>query len=292
MIRSLPRIASILIIILFFSPDLFSQAGIAGSNQQKNDSISVHSLFASTGYGSNMVYLGSTISQDLPFGFVSVTYGFRERLYFSYSAVHISSRNPFAAFSTASLTYNQTFNSWFDASAGIYGYLVAPSLTDTLFNNFVYGNLTLGFDWKILYTQITAGSIFNVRQRAYFQIRNSRYFQTRDFKSGKFNFSFDPYFNLMAGPLTKQELTGSSVIIISPPFKKKGKSNSSSSSSSTKYTTSYGLMELDFGIPVTFNANRFSVEAEPGYILPFYDNEGYPGTRGFIFTLTASLRIL
>lgn len=118
------------------------------------------SFYAGGGYGSNMIYLGSTMSQDNPYGYASVSYGFHNKLFATVSAVHLSAADPLAAFYIGSLSYSHPFNDWFDISAGLYRYQVDPSLTDTLFGSFNYGDLTLGFDWNILYTKISAGALF------------------------------------------------------------------------------------------------------------------------------------
>ena len=96
---------------------------------------SKHALYAGSGYGSNMIYLGSTISRNQPYGYGSLIYGFNGELYASVSVVHLSGLNPFLSFYIGALSYNHTFNSWFDISAGAYRYEVAQSLADSLFGS-------------------------------------------------------------------------------------------------------------------------------------------------------------
>jgi hypothetical protein len=251
---------------------------------------SPHSLFTGLGYGSNMVYLGSTISQDQPFGYSALTYGYRDALYATVSAVHLAERSPFLAFCSGSLSFNHTFNSWFDISASFSGYKAAPSLADTLFNKFLYGDLTLGFDWRLIYTKITGGILYSDEINGYFQIRNSRYFETPEFTKNKVTLSFDPNFSILFGPLTKVETSDGRIITISPPYRKGGKWGNSTPVSII--STSFGLIELDFGLPVSFNASRFAIEAEPAYILPVYDDPEYPGLKGFVFLLSGYFRIM
>jgi hypothetical protein len=104
---------------------------------------------------------GSTISQNQSYSYGSISYGLGGEFYASISSVHLQGLDPFLSFHSGSLTYNHVFNSWFDISAGIYRYQVAPSLTETLFSNFTYGDLTLGFDWRLLYSKISAGALSN-----------------------------------------------------------------------------------------------------------------------------------
>ena len=254
-----------------------------------NTEDSKHSLFTSTGYGSNMIYLGSTISQDRPYGYGAVTYGFNDKLYFTTSAVHLSGTNPFVAFYAGTVSYNHVFNSWFDISAGISRYQVSKSLTDTLFNSFFYGDITFGTDWRILYTKISAGGLLSDGTSTYFQLRNSRYFQTPGFTSKKFYFSFDPYFNLLAGSITKEETATGTTVSLSPPFRKKG--NGKNGTISTKYITAFGIMDVDFGLPVAFITGRLTIEAEPSYLIPVYKDPEYPGLKGFNFLVSVYFRI-
>jgi hypothetical protein len=283
----------VLIMIISFVPvqvlsQADSQAPEVHSDSSKNET-SRHSLYSSLGYGSNLIYLGSTISQNQPYGYAALTYGYRDKLYFTVSAVHLHERSPFIAFSSGSINYNHTFNSWFDISAGISGYLVAPSLSDTLFGNFLYGDLTLGIDWRLLYTKISVGGLVMDGINPYLQLRNSRYFKTPEFSKKDLFFSFDPYFNFLFGSLTRTETTTGTIINISPPYRKGGKHGQTSST--TEYTELFSIMEVDFGLPVSFNSDHITVEAEPGYLIPFYDDPQYPGLKRFVFTFSVYFRI-
>src|SRR4030042_5133464 len=154
MIRS-GKIISVLVCsagMVLMPLSVVSQADTAISVNTPLNVESPHSFYTSLGYGSNMIYLGSTISQNQSYGYGSLVYCFKDALYASFSAVHLDDRNPFMAFYIGSLSYSHTFNSWFELSAGLYRYQFAPSLVDTFFNSFFYGDLTLGFDWKILYS--------------------------------------------------------------------------------------------------------------------------------------------
>lgn len=257
------------------------------------DSLSVgskHAVYAGLGYGNNMIYLGSTISQNNPYGYAALTYGYRNALFASLTSVHLSNYSPFMAFYAGTINYSHTFNSWFDVAMSFTRYQVANSLTDTLFNSFFYGDLTLGFDWKILYSKILIGGLFSKESRAYFQFRNSRYFQTPEFSKKDLYFSFDPYVNLLFGSLTTMETTTGTKVISSPPFRKH--STEVQTTTTTKYSTKFGLMEADFGIPVSFNAARFTIEGEPGYVLPLYSGSDYSVMKGFVFTLSCYFKIL
>ena len=251
---------------------------------------SKHTLFSSLGYGTNFIYLGSTISGNQPYEYASLIYGFKSELYASASAVHLSSISPFLAFYSGTLSYSHVFNSWFDISASFSRYQVTASLQDDLFNSFYYSDLTAGFDWRILYTKITGGILFSEEEKnGYLQIRNSRYFQSREFTKNKFYFSFDPYITVLLGTITKIETTEGNIIKVSPPYKKGGKYGQSDPV--TTVSRSFGFMEADIGLPVSFNSGKFTFEAEPGYIMAGINDPEYTGPEGFYFTLSAYFRI-
>lgn len=247
-----------------------------------------HSLYAGAGYGSNMVYLGTTMSQDHGFGYTSLSYGLNDKLYLSATGYTISGFSPFLAFYGLGLSFNHAFNSWFDISTGLSRYGVAESLRDTLFSNFTYADATLGFDWRILYSKISLGGLFSEGSQFYLQTRHSRYFETPSFAGDKAFFSFDPYVNILFGKMISIETTEGTTTTLSPGYRPW---RSSGSGSSTTYTESFGPMEVDFGLPIAFSYDFFTLEIEPGYIIPFYSETGTTGMKGFLFMASAFFRI-
>ncbi len=270
-----------------------SNISLPAADTSKTESKAVrHSLYTGAGYGSNMIYLGSTISGNQPYGYGNITYGFRNQLYASMSAVHLSGTDPFLAFYIGALNYSHVINSWLDISAGIYRYQVPPSLTDTLFNNFTYGDLTLGFDWKLLYSKLSVGGLFSEENQAYFQFRNSRYFQTHEFFKGKANISFDPYANLLFGKLIEIETSAETSVVVSSPGRMWRQNNTSQGTSAITSTSErFGIREVDFGLPVAFNTDFMTIEAEVNYVLPLYNDPKYRSPQGFIFMLSGFFRI-
>ena len=250
-----------------------------------------HSFYAGTGFGSNMIYLGSTISRNQPYFYGNLTYGLKNKFYASVSPVHLSGSDPFLAFYIGALNYNHTFNSWFDIAVGTYRYQVPTSLSDTLFSSFTYGDLSLGFDWNLLYTKLTLGGLISEENQVYFQLRNSRYFQTPDFFKDKASISFDPYFNLLLGTLIKVETSEETKVIATSPGRKWKKYRNQGTVPSLSYLKKFGMMEIDFGIPISFNTDKFSIEAELNYTLPLSENQVNPGPKGFVFLLSAFIRI-
>jgi hypothetical protein len=256
----------------------------------KNDSTSSkYSLFGSAGYGSNLVYMGSTISGNLPYYSGSITLGYSGNLFLSASASHIPGESPFIAFYSLSSSYRYVVNSWFDFSADLAFFDIPKSLGSTLFSDFLYINASTGFDWKLLYTKVSFSGLLSKENSGYLQIRNSRYFQTAPFFKEKAFLSFDPNINLLFGRLVKIETSGSSTRYgNAPPFVQQKKKQTG-----ITYTYSYvfSMLDTEFSLPVTLNFDNFSFEAEAVYILPSYTNSDYPAPKGFNINLTAIIRI-
>jgi hypothetical protein len=249
---------------------------------------SIHSVYAGAGYGSNMIYLGTTMSQDHSFGYTSFSYGLMDKFYLSATGYTINDFTPFLAFYSLGLTFNHTFNSWFDISLNLSRYNVAESLKDTLFNSFTYADATLGFDWRILYSKISVGGLMAGESQFYIQTRHSRYFETPSFADDKAFFSFDPYVNLLFARMISIETADGTTTTVSPGYRP-WKNNTQGSS--TTYTETFGPMEIDFGLPIAFNYDFFTIELEPGYVLPFYSDTGTTGMKGFLFMASAFFRI-
>jgi hypothetical protein len=259
------------------------------SSSQIKSADDIHSLYTGIGAGSNMIYLGTSISNNKPFYSASATYGYRNKLFASASASHLSETSPYLAFYNLAMNYSHTFNSWFDISTDIAGYKTAESLKDSLFADFAFINLTTGFDWKLLYTRISFSGLISEENGFYLQISNSRYFETPEFFKGKALVYFDPDIDILFGNLISVETTpGSMKYRNTPPFSHARKKPSSSTET---YSERFGLMDLEFSLPVTFSYGKFSIEAQASYLLPVYSDPDYPELQGFTFYLNAIFKI-
>jgi hypothetical protein len=288
-LNALALLLSVLPLYSFCQADSLPQSGKGIDSGIKPES-SIHSLYAGAGYGSNMIYLGSSISSDKPYYAASLTYGYRNSFFITGSISHIKEVSPFMAFYSLSFNFSHTFNSWFDISADLAGYKTSDSMQDSLFSDFLFGDITTGFDWKIIYTKLSVGGLFSEDSRAFLQISNSRYLETPEFLHGKALISFDPNINVLFGKLVEIEITtGRYKFGFPPPFHHFRKNPYTTIES---YSYKYGLLDFEFSLPVTFSYDRFSIEAETSYILPAHTNSDYPAPRGFTFFLNAIIRIL
>jgi hypothetical protein len=258
-----------------------AQIDSVGTGKEK-----IHSLYAGFDYGSNLVYLGSTISDNLPYFTPSLTYGYKENLFFSLSASHVSTITPYVAFLSASASYNKTVNSWFDYSGGIAYFKTAQSLQQTLFSNFLQASITTGFDWNILYTRLSLSEVFSQTNSTYIQFRNSHYFQTGQIFKDKAFVSFDPNISLIVGTLVQIETTTGTTRL---PFRKFRKFPYVTST--TTYSYAFGLIDTEFSLPVTLNFTKFSLQAESLYILPSHTSPDYTSPEGFALNITAYFKI-
>ena len=255
------------------------------------DKSSVHSFYAGTGYGSNMLYLGTTMSQDNGFGYASAAYGFMDKLYLTATGYTIGNFTPFTAFYSLGVNFSHTFNSWFDISTTASRYNVAASLRDTLFSNFTYTDATLGFDWRILYSKLSVGGLFADGGQFYLQTRHSRYFETPSFAGDRAFFSFDPYVNILFGNMITVEATDNTTESSVLPGNKPWQRNRGNIPAGSTYSEKFGLMEIDLGLPVAFSYDFLTVEIEPGYVIPLYSETGSSGTRGFLLLTSIFFRI-
>lgn len=294
--------------MLFFSKEALSQADSA-STAVSDTGKTHHTLYSAAGYGSNMIYLGSTISQDQPYSFAALAYGYKSSIFLTVSAFHLANHDPYVAFYSGSLNYSHTFNSWFDISLSTSRYQITPSLRETLFNNFFYSDLTLGIDWKLLYSKLSAGWLYTGESSMYYQFRNSRFFKTPSFFKNKAFISFDPYVNILFGTLSTIKTSTDTITTVTYPFYKRnggagngygngngtgtstGSTTNSQTVTSTTLSKKFGILEIDFGIPVSFNTDRFTLEIEPGYVFPMYNETYFPGTKGFLFMVSCYIKI-
>lgn len=252
---------------------------------------SIHSFYAGTGYGSNMLYLGTTMSQDHGFGYAYLSYGLADKLYLTATGYTVGGFSPVAAFFNLGISFSHTLNSWFDISTSLSRYNVAKELRDTLFSNFTYADATLGLDWRLLYSKVSVGGLFAGYGQFYLQTRHSRYFETPSFARGKASFSFDPYVNLLFSTLVTAETTGGVTETTVSPSYRPWRRDSQTSTPGTIYTESFGLTEIDLGLPIAFNYDFLTLEIEPGYVFPMYSVTGSSGTKGFLLMAGLYFRI-
>lgn len=278
----LPRLKICALFFLFFPSFVSGRA-----SEPAADTVPKHALFAGAGYGSNMVYLGSTISGNQPFLYSSLVYSYKSEFYASFSAVHLFDYGHFPGSISASLNYNHIFNSWFDISAGMSAFKFNSAAEDNFIDHFYYGDVTLGVDWRLIYSQLSFGILNSDESSLFFQAKNSRYFSTPELWTGRFNISFDPYINFLFGKYYSIDSPEGTYAVAPLPGKGKGRPVPPA----TIYKDKFGIIEIDFGVPVSFNFDRLTIEAEPGYVIQTHGTSQYSGPKGFVFLLSGYFSI-
>ncbi|NLE33579.1 MAG: hypothetical protein GX622_00585 [Bacteroidales bacterium] len=51
------------------------------------------------------------------------------------------------------------------------------------------------------------------------------------------------------------------------------------------------MLEIEFGMPVAFNMNNMSLEAELSYLHPLFNDPAWPSPNGFIFSFSAIFKL-
>lgn len=324
--NALMRIGILSFLLSMSNLNLFSQSDTIMSVRQ-TDSLqsaginSKHSLYSGIGFGSSMIYPGTTIPRNQNFGYAALMYGFNNEFFASVSAFDLIYSDHFADFYSFSLSYMHNLNKWLDISLTLARFEFNKSWSDTLINNFIYADITTGIDMKYIYTNFSCSAFLSDKSQFYYQLKNSRYFQTPSFFNGKAFISFNPYVNLLFGthlrvntsvvtiPYTSYDTLTISNPNIQPVTDVNGSRIYSGSSSSpagsttivnsntvytsteeTSYSKIFGLMEIDLGLPVAINFRKLTIEAEAGYVIPTYSDILIPQPKGFVFMISGFLK--
>ena len=311
---------------LSFCVNAFSQADANRSFQETDTLSSVpapskHSVYSAIGYGSSKIYPGTSIPQNQTYGFAALMYGFKNQLYVTTSAFNLINSEYVADFYSFSLNYSRSLTKWFDLSLTGASFQFNKGFPDTLVKSFRYGDITMGFDWKILYTSISGSGYFSDKNQFYFQLKNSKYIQTPALFKGKAFFSFNPYVNLLFGSYNKAGTTLVSTTYTrydtltipdsnNQPATDENGNRTLPGSADSNYITiinaittninseiptlskKFGLLEINAGLPVAINLKRLTIEANAGYIIPFSSDALLPRSKGFSFMISGFLKIL
>lgn len=69
-------------------------------------------------------------------------------------------------------------------------------------------------------------------------------------------------------------------------------SGTSGTPPSTTTSVFFGLMEIDFGLPISLDTGRLVFEIEPGYVLPMFTDPSIPNPEGFSMMCNLYIKIL
>lgn len=247
---------------------------------QKSES--KHALYSGFGYGSDMLFSGISLSSNQPYLSTNLLYSFNKRWIASATIYHLPGVYPTIAFYDFSIGYQHTFNSYLDAGISFSSYSTAQKLQDEYFGNFNYLTISGGLDWRIIYTQLIYSSMFKEQSSGYLQIKNSHFFSTPYLFKGKGYFTFDPAVNMVMGDKFSSE------VVVS----QSGSGNNGTITETTIYKSSFGLLDMEFSLPVGFNFGKATFEMEPLYYLPIYEDPDFPAKKGLFLFINLYFKII
>jgi hypothetical protein len=293
------KIKFLFVLKLFIAGMLMPYLGF-GSQHQSADSttgnagikkvISAHKVYIGSGYGNDLLYDGSSLSANQPYVSADLNYVYRGKLWFSATAYNLPHLDLMLPMADLAVGFNHYFNDVFDISVALSNYRTAAEIKQQMYDNFSFFRVKGGIDWYWLYTTLAAGRMVGESSGMYYYFRNSKYFRTPDMGKSKSYFTFDPNFNMVYGtqisydPIVYTKSFPGKPPVINPPTSPGGEE--------AYYTTktSLGLVKMELSIPTAFVINRFTIEAEPVYLLPL-KTQTLQRDGGFYFFLNAYYRI-
>jgi len=85
------------------------------------------------------------------------------------------------------------------------------------------------------------------------------------------------------GTLIEVETSEETTVIAASPGRKWRKYTNQGTLTNLSYIKKFGMMEVDFGIPISLNTDRFSIEAELNYTLPLSEIRLIPDLKDSFF---------
>jgi hypothetical protein len=257
--------------------------------QENTDtSFQEHSLFLGSGYGNDLLYTGSSISDHQSFVSADITYSFMGKLWSSVMFYNLPGSDQAIPLIDFSAGYNHVFNDYFDVRGSLSYYHSSLDVEEDQTGSFAFLRIGGGFDWYWLYTRISAGRILEKDTGIYLYFRNSRYFRTPAFGKANHFFTLDPNINLLFGnytqitPLTRGRGTGPQ----RPGHQGQGQDFTYYDSANT-----FSLLHAEIALPVSFYFYNFIFDVEPVYLIPLNKTDDPSAAQGFYFFMNLAWRI-
>lgn len=295
-------------IILLFAVTLFSAGLIRASQTEPTDSLIGertpffspvnHSVFAGLGFGNDLIYNTSSLSDNQPFFSTDFMYAFRGNLWTALTLYNLPGQTPNIPFYDISAGYRHVFNDYLDASASFSSYHSSANLDESYYDSFQYLRLSAGLDWVYIYTRATLGRILEEGSGFYFYLKNSHFISTRN-KGSENYFTFDPNINMLFGNHTQiiPRIHGGGNIPGSGPQAggggpgRPGGGTTLPEEEQNEYHDKFTLMRIELSVPVSWNFRDFTMEIEPLLAIPALNDETYAASNGFFIFLNAYYRI-
>jgi hypothetical protein len=256
-----------------------------GQTEPLTDSLVVkeqaHQFFAGAGYGSDLIYYGTSVSGNQPYFSGELLYAWEKGLWAAAGFYHLPDQDPFFSFVDLSVGYSYVFNKVFDAGISVSQYHGGESIDTTLYANYTFLAANAGIDWMLLYTTFTPGWLLAEENSFYLMVDNTHFFRTPAFGKKDCYFSFNPGISFLFGSYAWLRQYGRQGGGGQGP----GPGGNRNIYTTTVIEEDFRLLDMQLSIPVEFYLDRLSIEFEPAYFLNFIGDENGDTEGRFFFTL-------
>lgn len=268
----------LLLFLLGFMP-------VFGQTELPTDSLAAkepaHQFFAGAGYGSDLIYYGTSVSGNQPYFSGELIYAWEKGLWASTTLYHLPDQDPFFSFVDLAAGYSYVFNKVFDAGLSISQYHGGKSIDTTFYADYTFLSAYLGIDWKLLYTTFTPGWLLAEENSFYLMVDNTHYFRTPTFGKRNCYFTFNPGISFLFGSYAWLRQFGRQGGGGQGP----GPGGSLIINPITVEEEDFRLLDMQLSLPVEFFLDRLSLEFEPAYFFNFIGDENGDTEGRFFFTL-------
>ncbi len=235
-------------------------------------------VFAGVGFGSNLIYFGTSLTGNQPYLSAELLYAWEEGIWAGAGFFHLPGTQPFIAFSNFAVGYSHVFNQIFDASTSISRFNANNVASVDTYSDYTFLSASLGIDWVVLYTSIKPGWLFAQENSFYLLVKNSHYFFTRNLGNSNSFFSFNPGLSFMIGTYAWLSHT------TRPLYPIRRRPGMIITPVPIEVNQEFRPLDMQISLPVAFNTKRMSLEFEPAFFYNFYQVETLPKGGHFFFT--------
>lgn len=273
----------------------FQQTGcLAAPSDTLSQQSQSHQFFSGAGYGSNLIYYGTSVSDNQPFLSAELQYSWKGGIWAAARFYHLPGKQPFFSFTDLSAGFNYVFNKVFDAGVSLSYYSGGENLDTTFYSNYSFLSADFGVDWVLFYTVVSPGWMLAEENSFYLLMDNSHYFRTPKLGRKGSYFSFNPGVSFMFGSyawLTQIRRQGSGGVGGGGGQGPGPGGTKSFFYATTELREDFRLLDLQLGVPIAFKTKRLSLEFEPAYFYNFIEDENGERNGQFFFTAGIFLKI-
>ena len=250
-------------------------------NENFDNQAAAHQFFAGAGYGSNLIYYGTSVSGDQPYFSAEMIYAWDKGFWASAGLFHLPDQEPFFSFTDFSTGFASVFNETFDAGISASFYHMEESIDTAFYSDYIFLGANLGIDWLVLYTTIMPGWLLAKENSFYLVVDNTHFFRTPAFGKREAYLTLNPGISFLFGSyawLRQYRRQGSG-------GQGPGYGGTLNKTTTTTAEVEFRLLDLQLSIPIEFFLGRFSLEFEPAYFFNFVQEINQETEERFFFTL-------